>query len=168
MKYNNKMTTNTLFKNEQLQNIVPQFPDHMPLQNLYSNAEIRRRVKEYLIGALGGQDTNDNITVEGDPNQILAQVQSLKTLMEQFFNSMPSLVKNLRRDTKLYTRYSNIGQLRNIKKVEQKTALMQDIVDNINFNPEWASENRLTKYSRQEFARKQQEWANKVGYQWNI
>jgi len=161
-KYNNKLTAG-IFRDESLKDIIPYLPKELPLQNIYSNAEIKRRVKEYLIGALPGTADAD-ILVEGNPYKVLEKVKELKPIMEQFFNSIPSIVKNIRRNTKIYSQMSSVAKLKQTKSIDKKTQLMQDIVDNINYNPEWGSENRLSKLPQYEFAKKQMEWASKVGY----
>lgn len=155
-----------LFKNKRLARVLPQFPSNQPLQNVYSQAEITSRVRKYLTGALGGRWIDDEIVVHGNYNKVYSQVVALKPMLKQFFESMPSLVKNMRKDTKLYTQYVNATAVENIrfkKHGTQKLELMQDVLDNIQYNDDFNSLNSIKHESPQEFEINKRAWQKKVG-----
>lgn len=166
-KYNNLLTMEQLFRNPKLGKVLPQFPKKMPLRNVYSGAEITSRAQKYIVRALGGSVTGEGeITIKGKQTEVLSRVRQLKPLLESFFNSMPALVSNLRKNTNVFTTYSSAGQIEGIRgkvHIDEKAALLKDVLDNINFNPAFNSQNSITKLPPSEFAREQARWFKKVG-----
>lgn len=156
MQYTNNIRFNQLFRNAKLARVVPQFPKNQPLQNIYSFSEITSRIRKYLLAVLGGRNENGTILVKGNHAKILPQVEQLKPLLVQFFEQMPALVKNLRRDTRIYIQYGTATQIENIRTkqyTKQKIDLMQDILDNLQYNPDLQSINRILQLSENEFKR---------------
>ena len=60
MRYNNRLRMQDLFMNPALAGVFPQFKRGKKLQNVYSYAEVEKRVAEYLAGALNGTITGDD------------------------------------------------------------------------------------------------------------
>lgn len=161
-RYNNRLGMKDLFMNSSLSEVFPQFSG-VPLQNVYSFAETEKRVLDYLKGIFGGTVTGKGeLVIVGKHKNVLRQVKALKGLMENLFNSMPSIAKNLRRNTKLYMSFSSISQLQAIKSPEQHMTVLNEILENINYNPDFASQNRFQGVTS--FARKQAEWQRRVNY----
>ena len=162
--YNDRFTMQDFLSNPKLKNIFPQFGRGKPLQNVYSNAEIERRVMIYLQGYLGGRQIGDNeLVVAGKHSDVLARTRQLRTTIETFFNSMPTLVKNLRSDTPLYTPFASISQLSKMKDVEQKFDAMQVILDNVMYNPAFRNNDASLKNSS-DYRRRQEDWIKRVNW----
>jgi len=157
---------NDLFRNPKLASVLPQFPSNQPLQNVYSGAEIVRRATNYIRGLIGGRKDINGLTVRGKHSDILQRVQDMIPAIEKFFDSMPSLVKNMRQNTRLYTPYSSATQLADLKKgdVDKKLDLLQIVLDNINFNPDFNSLGSVGNTSGRNFSVEQARWAKLVGY----
>jgi len=162
--YNKNLTMNDLFRNPKMAKILPQFPKNIPLQNVYSFAEIQRRVAVYLCKALGGRKINGELIVKGRHSEVLRKVRDLAPQLEQFFDSMPSLVKNLRSNTPLYTPYAGVAQLMDIKGVDAKMAVMQIVLDNIQYSADFNSLNSVLNEPPRQFAINQAAWVKQVGY----
>lgn len=165
------MQNNTYFKlqdllmNSNLKNVFPQFSADEPLQNVYSFAKVERQILQHLKNALNGSITgNGELLVNGKHTQVLRQVRSLQVTIEAFFNSMPSIAKNLRNNTTLYTTFASSKELEELKTPLQKAKALKQIIDNINFNPNFNSENRLPNLSQRSFERQQNDWKKRVGY----
>lgn len=164
MGYNQRFSMHDLFYNPQLKNIFPQFERGGRLQNVYSFAEVERRVTEYLKNALNGSISGEGeLTVNGKHKQVLRQVRGLQAVIENFFNSMPSVVVNLRRNTKLYTPFITVEELKDINSPQKKKQAMQVVLDNINYNPDFESE-RGRQGKPLNFRKQQAAWMKKVGY----
>jgi len=157
---------NDLFRNPKLARVLPQFPKNQPLQNVYSGAEIVRRATNYIRGIIGGRKDIEGLTVRGKHSEILARVEAMVPSIEKFFNAMPSLVKNLRNNTRLYTTYQSATQIASLKKgdADKKLDLLQQVLDNLNYNPDLNSLGSVGNTSGQTFSREQARWAKQVGY----
>ena len=170
--FNKHLTMDALFRNPQLKHVLPQFPRNQALRNVYSFAEITRRVKVYLRGTLGGRNDpeTEGLLVRGKHSAVLKQVEQLAVMLEQFFSAVPQVVKNIRQGTPLYTPYSSVAEIKGMKGkagLPRKTELMQCVLDNINYNPEFNSLNSVTKYPPRTFDTEQLAWLRKVGYKVN-
>lgn len=163
MRYNNLLSMRDLFMNPKLGNVFPQFERSVPVQNVYSFAEVERRVLNYLQAALGGQITGrDELVVRGKYKTVLRQVNALKSAAEELFNSMPSIAKNLRKNTRLYTPFASAGQLEDMNDPQSKTAAMRVVLDNIRYNPDFVTKGGAAETAG--YIRRQQLWKKKVGY----
>ena len=153
-----------LLQNKTLSSVLPQFPKSMQLQNVYSYAKVEEMVAKYLTKLLGHSkyDGVGGILTKGSFDAVLQRVKNAVPMIETFFNSTPSVVKNIRRNTKLYLPYNTIGQIKGIKSTEDKLKLLQQILENITYNPEFNT--TQTGYKQGTFLREQALWKKKVGY----
>ncbi len=103
-----------LFRNPKMAKVLPQFGDNQPLQNVYSFAEIDRRVREHLQKTFGARKTADGLTIKGKFAEVFSQVKDLATTLENFFNSIPAITKNIRSNTKVYLPYASVQQMADI------------------------------------------------------
>lgn len=163
--WNNNFTMQDLFMNPALKDILPQFGKREPVQQVYSFAEQTRQVKEYLRGLLSAVRNGDNLKVKGKQSDILKQVKQTQKIIEQLFNSMPSIAKNLRANTRIYMPFATMSQLQDISTPEGKITALSAIIDNINFNPDFKSLNSLTRdIPQMNFYQEQSKWLRKIGY----
>lgn len=164
--YNNRISMKDLFQNNELSNILPQFKDE-DLKNVQSFDWVNDKVKEYIKNALNAKIDGDEIVVDGKKSNVLQSLQRMKYTLEAFFNAMPSIVKNIRKDTKLYLPYSNLVQIKGLKDDKQKVFLLNSILDNVNYNPDFRSldDRNIDIYnSGVSFEKRQAQWAEIVGY----
>lgn len=164
--YNNRISMKDLFQNNELSNILPQFKDE-DLKNVQSFDWVNDKVKEYIKNALNAKIDGDEIVVDGKKSNVLQSLQRMKYTLEAFFNAMPSIVKNIRKDTKLYLPYSNLAQIKGLKDDKQKVFLLNSILDNVNYNPDFRSldDRNIDIYnSGVSFEKRQAQWAEIVGY----
>lgn len=165
MAWNNNFTMQDLFMNPALKNVVPQFGRREPVQQVYSFAEQKRQVKEYLRGLLSAIESGEILKVKGQQPDILERVREAKTTIEQLFNSMPSIAKNLRANTRVYLPFATSEQIRNISTPDGKVAVLRAIIDNVNFNPNFKSLDTITRdMPPMNFYRLQSKWMREVGY----
>ncbi len=160
--------TRELLQNKALASVLPQIPKSYILQNVYSYAKVEYMVAQYLTGLLQNAryDVADGIIVKkGKHDRVMAQVKQAVPLIEAFFNNVPSVVKNIRRNTKMYLPYATLGEVKEIKTVAGKLKALRLVLENITYNPDLNSENRIAELNkRRTFATAQKAWKNKVGY----
>lgn len=164
--YNNRISMKDLFQNKELSKILPQFKDE-DLKNVQSFDWVNDKVKEYIKNALNAEIYGKEIIVKGKKSNVLQSLQRMKYTLEAFFNAMPSIVKNIRKDTKLYLPYSNLAQIKSLKDEKQKIFLLNSILDNVNYNPDFRSldDRNIDIYnSGVPFEKRQAQWADIVGY----
>lgn len=164
MQFNNKFSMKDLFMNKELKHLFPQFTKREELKNVYSFSWVDKKITNYLKAALNGRMRNGDIVVNGKYKEKFNEVKSLKEVLEGLFNNMPSITKNIRKNTKLFTPFQSIDQLKQISSLRKKLQIMQIIFDNINYNPDFQSENRITQSKDKVYLRKQQHWLKSVGY----
>ncbi len=165
MRYNNRLRMQDLFMNPDLEGVFPQFKRGEKLQNVYSFAEVERRVQQYLSSALNGTVTGDGeITVRGKREDVLARVRQLQPLIESFFNNMPKVAAALRRNTPLYLPYATQKQLKNITTTEGKIKVMQAVLDNFQYNTDLGALGSVKREMPEQYAKNKREWEKKVGY----
>lgn len=165
MRYSNRLRMQDLFMNPELAGVFPQFERGEKLQNVYSHAEVERKVAQYLAGALNGSITGDGeITVNGKQKDVLARVRQLQGLIEGFFNDMPRVVAGLRRNVPLYLPYATAKQLERLKTTGDKIKAMQAVMDNFQYNTDLGALNSIKHERADTFAQNKREWEAKVGY----
>lgn len=164
--YNNRISMKDLFQNKEMANLLPQFKDE-DLKNVQSFAWINNKVKEYIINVLHAEKHGEDIIVSGKKSNTIQSLQRMKYTLEAFFNAMPSIVKNIRKNTKLYLPYSNLAQIKAIRDERQKVMLLIEILDNVNYNPDFRSLNEpnIDIYNTGvSFEKRQAQWSEIVGY----
>lgn len=165
MKYNNNFKMQDFFQNPQMANVFPQFEKGEKLQNVYSFEWINKKVKDYLKNALNAQDNGNGLLVFGKHNKVLKDLQLMKWTIEAFINNIPSVTKNIRKNTSLYTPFTNLSQLSSVTDERQKLAIMNIILDNINYNPDFETKNSVQVYgTTKSYQQRQEEWMKKVNY----
>lgn len=163
--YNDRISMKDLFQNKELSNILPQFNDE-DLKNVQSFDWVNDKVKEYIKNALSAEINGEEMVVKGKKSKILQSLQRMKYTLEAFFNAMPSIVKNIRKNTKLYLPY-NLAQIKGLRTYEQKILLLNNILDNVNYNPDFRSldDRNIDIYnSGVSFEKRQAQWTEIVGY----
>lgn len=159
--YNNRFRMQDLFMNPKLASVIPQFDRSEPLRNVYSNAKTVDRVQKYLVGVLNAAVTGKReLTVNGKHKTVMSRVQRLQPVIENLFNGMPTVVKGLRANTRLYTPFASIGELENIKGFPKRLSVIKAVMDNIMYNPDFQSKGNASPA----YIRRQELWKKKVGY----
>jgi hypothetical protein len=164
MTYNNIFKMRDLFANPALAKVFPQFERGANLQNVYSFAQTERRVLEYLKNVFNGAITGEGkLTVKGKHKDVLRRLTQLQGAIEELFNSMPSVVKNLRNNTKLYLPYATLSQIGSLNTPYKKYMAMRAVLDNIRYNPDFNSQSSIKNPSAQ-YMKQQNAWKKKVGF----
>jgi enolase len=165
--YNNNFTLADLMMNPRMKGIFPQFGVNTPVQQVYSFAEQTRQVKEHLRGLIkASKAANGDLIVRGDHPQVMARIESAKAAIEQLFNAMPSISKNLKSGTKLYMPYATKEQMKGLTDFDAKITALQAVVDNINFNPNFKTTEKTIERNipSKNFRDEQRKWQQRV--QW--
>jgi hypothetical protein len=166
-RYYNSITMRELFMNDDLKNVLPQVDKDIGTRGyiVYSTKERQNKITQYIKTVLRGVMYDDNtIVCKGNHKTVIKRVRQLQTVLEQLYDSMPSVTKNLRSNTPLYLPYANINELlAKCKSRVQKTKLIQEIVDNINYNPAFRSINTVQNNTAVPFYDRQSKWEIKVG-----
>ena len=166
MQFNEKFGMKDLFMNKELKGIFPQFTRKDKLQNVYSFEWVENKVANYIKSVFGGRKSGDEITIPGKYKERYKEIKGMKQLIEDMFNNMPAITKNIRHNTKLITPFQSIEQLKEIQDPHKKIAAMQIIFDNLNYNPDFKSQNRFrSEYLSNDYYRRQQIWLKMVGYE---
>lgn len=153
------------FQNPQMANVFPQFEKGEKLQNVYSFEWIDKKVKDYLKNVLNAQDNENGLLVFDKHNKVLRDLGMMKWTIEAFINNIPSVAKNIRKNTALYTPFTNLSQLSAVTDERQKLAIMNIILDNINYNPDFETKNSVRIYgTNKSYQKRQEEWMKKVNY----
>ena len=165
MQFNTKFTMKDLFMNKELKNLFPQFTKKDGLKNVYSYEWVEKKVADYIQSVFGGYKNGDKIIVKGDYKDTFNQLRSMKSLIEDMFNNMPAITKNIRKNTKLITPFQCVDQLKKIQDPHQKMQAMQIILDNLNYNPDFQSQNRFRNNTMtSNYYKRQEIWLRLVGY----
>ena len=167
MNYNNLFKMQDLFANPNLAGVFPQFDKARPKQGYanYSLAETEKRVQNYLVGVLNGVLTGQGeIQVKGQYKSVLNRVRQLQPLIEGLFNSLPSIQKNLRKNTALYLPYATLGQIAELNTPYKKQQAIKAVLDNLNYNPDFQSANSVQSNSPVSFQKRQAAWKKKTGW----
>lgn len=165
MQFNDKFGMRDLFMNKELKGIFPQFSKKDKLQNVYSFEWIERKIADYLKSAFNGRKSGDSIVIQGKFKDKLKEIKALRSILESMFNNMPAMTKNIRKNTKLITPFQSVDQLKNLTDERKKIMAMGIVLDNLNYNPEFKSQNRIaSSIMPNDFYKRQQIWMNSVGY----
>lgn len=165
MQYNNKFGMQDLFMNKQLKSLFPQFTKKEGLKNFYSFEWVNKKVEDYLKNVFGGRKSGDEIIIKGKYKDKYKQIKGMQKLIEDMFNNIPAITKNIRKNTKLITPFQCVDQLKEIQDPQKKIQAMQIIFDNLNYNPDFQSQNRFASLSgKKDFDIRQEKWLKSVGY----
>lgn len=165
MQFNDRFSMKDLFMNKELKGLFPQFTKKDKLQNVYSFEWVEKKVADYIKSVFNGRIRNGEIIIPGKHKQRLKEIQSMKTLIEDMFNNIPAITKNIRNNSKLITPFKSVDQLKEITDPIKKAQVMQIIFDNLNYNPEFQSQDRFTTHvNGLDFFKRQEIWLNAVEY----
>lgn len=149
-------TMRDLFQNPKMANVLPQIEKGSALQNVYSFRVTEERVKNYIKGVFNAQEDDDGLIVRGKHKQVIRRLNNLKGQIEALFNAMPTVVKNIRANTKLRLPYATLSQIEGLDDYNKRAALIKQVLDNINYNPDF---NSRIKESKQQKA-----WEKRTNY----
>lgn len=165
MQQYNSFGMRDLFQNPALEGVFPQFNKDEKLQNVYSFAEVEKRVQNYLAAALNGTVTGDGeLTVNGKQQTVLNQVKQLAPLIESFFDNTPKIAAGIRRNKQLYLPYATRKQMEDIKTTAGKIKAMRAVMDNFQYNSDLNALNSVKHEQPELFSRNKNAWERKVGY----
>ena len=165
MKYNNNYTIKDLFMNKELKGLFPQFTQKDSKKSLFSFEWIDKKVCQYIKSAFNGRMSNGEIVIKGKYKQRYNEIKAMKSLIEDMVNNIPSLTRNLRSGSKLVTPFMSIDQLKQLTEPEDKIKVMQIVLDNIKYNPDFQNTKRGYSFIKDKYFFKQQEkWLSKVNY----
>jgi len=165
MQFNDKFSMKDLFMNKELKGLFPQFSRKDKLQNVYSFEWVEKKVAEYIKSVFNGRMRNGEVIIPGKYKQRYKEICAMKSLIEDMFNNMPAITKNIRSNSRLITPFKSVDQLKEINDPIKKMQVMQIIFDNLNYNPEFRSQDRFTsQVSGLDFFKRQQIWLNSVEY----
>jgi len=132
-------TMRDLFQNPNMADVLPQIKKGSALQNVYSFKVTEERVKNYIKGVFKAQDGDDGLIVRGKHKQVVRRLNSLKGQIEALFNAMPTVVKNIRSNTKLRLPYATLSQIERLDDYSKRAVLIKQVLDNLNYNPDFTS-----------------------------
>jgi len=165
MQYNNKFSMKDLFMNKELKKLFPQFTKKDGLKNVYSFEWIDKKVEEYLRNAFNGRKQGDEIIIQGKFKERFKQIKDMQTMIEDLINNIPAITKNIRHNTRLITPFQCIDQLKQITDPQKKVQVMQIVLENINYNPDFRSQNRFrSEIKSMSYYQRQDLWLKSVGY----
>jgi len=165
MRYNTRFTVRDMFCNERLKGVVPQLTKEDLTGEEMRDEQIFEQCRDILCNALGGTVTDGKITVDNKPKAaVLAVVRSYTPLLESMFGNLPSIAANIRKNTRLYTTVASISQLEHLETPKAKRALLRQILDNLNYNPDFNSPDCVPSASPLPFRERQEQWKKKVNY----
>ena len=159
MQYNNKFTIQDLFQNRKLANVLPQFYKKDGLKNVYSFQWVEDKVKSYLKGVFKAKIIGEELIIRGKHKDKLKEIKRLKLVIESMFNDMPSITKNIRKNTRLILPIENLESLKQIKTMDGKLKLMELILENVKYNPDFQTKQKITPL----YLKEQRRWFKKVG-----
>ena len=149
-------TMRDLFQNPKMANVLPQIEKGSALQNVYSFRVTEERVKNYIKGVFNAREDDDGLIVRGKHKQVIRRLNNLKGQIEALFNAMPTVVKNIRANTKLRLPYATLSQIERLDDYNKRAMLIKQVLDNLNYNPDF---NSRIKESRQQKA-----WEKRTNY----
>lgn len=165
MRYNDKFGMRDFFCNDELKGVVPQIKPKDLRADKLSDYKICMRCRDVLKDYLGGSAKGYTVTVEGKPkSSVLSAVRSCATVLEGMFNNSEQLLDGIRSNRKLYTSVASLSQVKGFNYNGQKLKLLKEILDNINYNPDFNSENSIASGSPVPYKERQEKWKKKVGY----
>lgn len=165
MRYNNFFRMQDFFCNKRLAGIVPQLDRRDMERGEISDYKIYTRCQSVINGFLGGTITPNGIEVIGKSNAAVTRiVRACKSVLEAMFNNSKSLLQNISDNRRVYTTASSISQIAELDATEKKLKFLNELLDNINYNPDFHSQNSVQSYSRKPYKDRQKAWARRVGY----
>ena len=159
MQYNNKFTMQDLFQNRKLASVLPQFYKKDGLKNVYSFNWVEDKVTKYLKSVLKARLVDDELVIRGKHREKIKEIKRLKTVIESMFNNMPSITKNIRKNTRLILPIENLDELKQIKTMDGKLNIMELVLENVKYNLDFQTKQKITPL----YLKEQKRWLKKVG-----
>lgn len=164
MKFTNNLKMKDLFQNPKCVGIIPQI-ETKSLNKKPSPSEIDKSIKSYLEGVFNSKFSGSHMKVNGKKKEVLSQVQNLKWILEAIYNNYDSIKKNLLKNTPVYTPFKSVSEIEKINNFKQKYNTLNAILDNLNYNPDFESENSVRVFhTNMNFIQRRNMWLRKVGY----
>ncbi len=161
MRYNNYFSVKDLFMNKNLSSVFPQFTKSDNYGDVRNNDWIENKMKTYLAKILGGRIRDGVIIVNGKFQEKKNQIIALVPIIKQLFNNLPSVFFNAKKATKrLLTPFISIDQIKENVSIQQKATILQIILDNFKYNPDFVNKNAKKPHG---FYKAQKAWFKKVG-----
>lgn len=165
MQFNEYFSMKDLFMNKELKGLFPQFTQADRLQNVYSFDWVDKKVAEYINEVFNGKIIDGVIIINGKFKQKFKEISAIQQVIEDLFNNMPAITKNIRSNTSLITPFQCIQQLKEIQEPLQKVMVMQIVFDNLNYNPACKSEDRFSSgFLENDYYKRQALWLKNVGF----
>ena len=146
MQFNDKFSIKDIFMDKELKGLFPQFNKKDKLKNVYSYEWIEDKIANYIKSVFNGRMSNGEIVIKGKFKQRFQEIKALQNVIEDMFNNLPAITKNIRNNTRLITPFQCKEQLKGLKNPRQKIMAMQIVLDNLNYNPEFQSGDRFQSY----------------------
>lgn len=130
-------------------------------------AAANKRLNQYLAEIRKGIEniTANGIEVTGKTSaSVMRIVTACKTVLEAMFNNSTSLLRNIRDNRRVYTSAASIAQIAELDDPRKKLKFLNEILDNMNYNPEFNSQNTIPSHSTNPYRERQKAWARRVGY----
>ncbi len=163
--YNNRFTMRDFFMNTSLAGMFPQFDKNDLSNEALSDEKIFSKALEFFSKALNGSIIGNSIALRGSStDKAAAQLRSVKWIFEGFYDNRENIINNINRNSKIYTTVPSIGYLQSMKDPMEKLKIYGMLFENINYNPDFKSQNSLAVNSALPYSRRQQLWMKKVGY----
>lgn len=165
MRYNNFFRMQDFFCDKRLAGIVPQLNSKDIERGEISDYKIYTRCRSVINGFLNGTITANGIEVTGKTSaSVMRIVTACKSVLEAMFNNSTSLLRNIRDNRRVYTSAASIAQIAELDDPRKKLKFLNEILDNMNYNPEFNSQNTIPSHSTKPYRERQKAWARRVGY----
>lgn len=165
MRYNDFFQLQDFFCNDKLTGIIPQFDKRDLQKGKVDDDKIYTQCRNVINGFLNGTITASGISVTNKSSAaVLRVVTACKTILEAMFNSSESLLANISANKRVYTSAASISQIAELDTPQKKLKFLNEILDNINYNPEFKSQNSVQSFSNKPYEERQKAWQKRVGY----
>lgn len=159
MQYKDKFTMQDLFQNRKLESLLPQFYKKDGLKNVYSFKWVEEKITKYVKSVLKAKIVGDELFVKGNHKTTMQQLNRLKQVLESMFNNIPSITKNIRKNTRLFLPIESLDELKQIKRTDCKLKVLEWVLENVQYNPAFETKQKSTPLHIKE----QERWLKKVG-----
>jgi len=159
MQFNDKFGMQDLFMNKELKGLFPQFTKKDKLQNVYSFEWVENKVANYIKSVFNGRMVGGEIIINGKFKDKFKEISAMKQLIENMFNNMPTITKNMRHNTRLLTPFQCVDQLKEIQDPKGKMIAMQIVFDNLMYNDNF----KYNGVKGIDYDKRKKAWKNSVG-----
>lgn len=165
MKYNGFFCLQDFFCNNKLAGIVPQFDRRDIQKGKADDEKIYIQCRNVINGFLNGIITENGIVVTNKSSaSVLRVVRACKSVLEAMFCNSESLLANISANKRVYTSAASVSQVAGFDMPQKKLKFLNEILDNINYNPEFGSQNSVRSFSNEPYEKRQRAWQKRVGY----